>query len=165
MTQDAGRFTRFPPHPRFIQLETTLACNAACGFCRQKDLEREPARMEERLWRKIISETRGLAITYRPFLQNEPLCDGRLEEVVACIKEDPTARAELNTNGALLGERRARALLELGLDEVRFSIDAFSSAVYEKTRPGIDRDTVYRRVTRFCELAQDHRCLTNVRMI
>jgi len=165
MMIDPDRFSDFPRAPRFIQIETTTACNAACPFCLQKDLTRGPVRMEERLWRKIIGETRGLGITYRPFLQNEPLCDNRLEEIVAYIKEDPTARAELNTNGELLPEKRARALLALGLDEVRFSIDAVSVEVYEKTRPGIDRDAVYERVTRFCELARDTACATHVRMI
>jgi pyruvate-formate lyase-activating enzyme len=165
MMENPDRFSDFPPAPRFIQIETTTACNAACPFCRQKDLERGPVRMAQRLWRKIIAETRGLGVTYRPFLQNEPLCDTRLEEIVAFIKQDPTAAVGLNTNGELLPEKRARALLELGLDEVRFSIDAFSPDTYAKTRPGIDRDTVYRRVTRFCELAKESACLTRVRMI
>jgi sulfatase maturation enzyme AslB (radical SAM superfamily) len=158
-------FSVFPGHPAFIQLETTIACNAACPFCPQKEVDRSPYRMEERLWRRVVDETRGLGVTYRPFLQNEPLCDNRLGEIVRYIKGDPTARVELNTNGELLSEKRARKLLESGLDEVRFSIDAFSTEVYEKTRPGIDRDTVYERVTRFCELAGETACLTHVRMI
>jgi len=159
------RFSDFPSAPRFIQIETTTACNAACPFCRQKDLQRGPVRMEERLWRKIIGETRGLGVTYRPFLQNEPLCDVRLEEIVGYIKQDPTARAELNTNGEFMAEKRARALLALDLDEVRFSIDAVSTEIYEKTRPGIDRNAVYERVTRFCVLARETNCKTQVRMI
>ncbi len=162
---NADRFTRFPDRPRYIQLETTTACNGACPFCQQKDLERGPFRMEERLWRKIIDETRELGITYRPFLQNEPLCDNRLEEIVRHIKRDPTAWVELNSNGELMTEERAEDLLATGLDEIRFSIDAYGVEVYEKTRPGINRDKVYDRVTRFCELADDTTCVTHVRMI
>lgn len=162
---DADCFTSFPDCPRYIQIETTTACNGACPFCRQKDLERGPLRMKERLWRKIIDETRELGITYRPFLQNEPLCDNRLEEIIRHIKRDPTARVELNSNGELMTEERTEALLAAGLDEIRFSVDAYSAEVYENTRPGINRDLVYERVTRFCELARDTTCVTHVRMI
>ncbi|MCX7021770.1 MAG: radical SAM protein [bacterium] len=163
--ENPDRFSNFPPSPRYIQIETTTACNAACPFCRQKDIERGPVKMKEHIWRKIIGETRGLGVTYRPFLQNEPLCDIRLEKIVGFIKRDPTARVELNTNGELLPEKRARALLALCLDEVRFSIDAFSTGAYEETRPGINRNAVYERVTRFCVLAKDTACATHVRMI
>lgn len=159
------RFLRFPTRPRYLQLETTLACNAACEFCYQKEVERGPMRMEEAVWRKIIDETRGLGVCYRPFLQNEPLCDNRLEDICAYIKRDPTASVELNTNGELLTPERGERLLEIGVELVRFSIDGFSQQVYDATRTGVDRDRVYANAQRFCEAAQGTGCRTEVRMI
>ncbi len=57
--------------PRFIQIETNLACNAKCPFCPYVHMERGPKVMEDHIWRKIVDETRNLGITYRPFLINE----------------------------------------------------------------------------------------------
>ena len=79
--------------PRYIQLETVTVCNAKCPFCPQNEIKREPPRMPDKIWRKIVDETRGLGITYRPFLTNEPFVDKRQLEIVRYIKEnDPTAR-------------------------------------------------------------------------
>jgi hypothetical protein len=146
------RQLRYADKPRFIQIETNLACNAKCPFCPYVHMERGPKVMEDWIWRKIVDETRGWGVTYRPFLINEPLSEKRLFEVIAYIKQDETARVEINTNGGLLDERRAKALLASGIDVVRFSIDGFSRATYEKARVGVDYDKVVINTNRFIEL-------------
>jgi sulfatase maturation enzyme AslB (radical SAM superfamily) len=143
-----------PAHPSFIQIETTLACNAECPFCSHATLTRRPRRMEDWVWKKIIDETRGLGITYRPFLINEPLADNRLADIMRYIRQDPTARVELNSNGELMKEERARELLDAGLDIIRFSVDGFSEETFSKSRVGLDYNLTVERVVRFIELAR-----------
>ncbi|HKW13255.1 MAG TPA: radical SAM/SPASM domain-containing protein [Candidatus Krumholzibacteria bacterium] len=143
-----------PAHPSFIQIETTLACNAECPFCSHATLTRRPRRMADWVWKKIIDETRGLGITYRPFLINEPLADHRLADIMRYIRQDPTARVELNSNGELMKEERARELLDAGLDIIRFSIDGFSEETFSKSRVGLDYHLTVERVVRFIELAR-----------
>jgi hypothetical protein len=144
-----------PPAPKFIQIETTIACNAACPFCPHKTLTRRPRRMEDAVWKKIIDDTRGLGIVYRPFLINEPFSDHRLADILRYIRRDDTARIELNTNGELLKEDKAGEILDIGIDIIRFSIDGFSRETYEKARVGVDFDTAVARTTRFIELAAE----------
>ena len=153
--------------PRFIQIETNLACNARCPFCPYATMERGPMLMEDWVWRKIVDDTRGCGITYRPFLINEPLSEKRLPEIITYMKSDPTARVEINTNGGLLNETRARAILDAGIDIVRFSIDGFSRATYEAARPGVDYDRVVEYTQRFVALrdAGNYDCTIEVRMI
>ena len=153
--------------PRYIQIETNLACNAACPFCPYVHLERGPKFMADWIWKKIVDETRGLGITYRPFLINEPLSEKRLAEITRTIKQDSTARVEINSNGGLMTEKRALELLDAGLDVARFSVDGFSRQTYEPARPGVDYDAVVRNVNRFVELreAGGHECFVEVRMI
>lgn len=155
------------PDPKFIQIETTLACNAECPFCSHATLTRRPRRMEDWVWRKIIDETRGLGITYRPFLINEPLADHRLAEILRYIRRDPTAKIELNSNGELMKEERAREILDAGLDIIRFSIDGFSAETFSKSRVGLDYDLTVERVRRFIEIAREKRSAAHieVRMI
>ncbi len=58
----------FAERPRYIQLETVTKCNAKCPFCPQNEIKRTPPRMPRETWQKIVDDTRGLGITYRPFL-------------------------------------------------------------------------------------------------
>jgi len=158
---------KLPNQHRYIQLETILGCDADCPFCPQKKIDRKPVIMPDSIWKKIVEDTRGLGITYRPFLQNEALLDKRLPQIVAYIKEDQTARAEINTNGSLLDERRSTRLIEAGIDLVRFSIDAFSPETFAMCRVGLDYQTVVDNINRFITIAgrQHGRVVTEVRMI
>ncbi|MCB1181820.1 radical SAM protein [bacterium] len=156
--------------PRYIQMETVTKCNAKCPFCPQNEIVRDPARMPEATWKKIVDDTRGWGITYRPFLTNEPFVDKRQPEIVRYIKEnDPTARVEFNTNGELMTEKLAIELLEAGVDIMRFSIDGFSPETYEPSRVGIRYGTVLERTVRFLELWDEggyrDKVFTELRMI
>ena len=158
---------KIPVQPRFIQIETIIGCDAKCPFCPQRKIDRKPVIMPDGTWRKIIDDTRGLGITYRPFLQNEALIDKRLPAIVSYIKEDPTARAELNTNGNLLTERMSHELIDAGIDLIRFSVDAFSPETYATCRVGLDYENVIRNINRFIEIVGNgNRHVTSeVRMI
>jgi sulfatase maturation enzyme AslB (radical SAM superfamily) len=147
-----GDAVKLPKQPRYIQIETIIGCDANCPFCPQKNIDRKPVIMPDATWRKIIDDTRGLGITYRPFLQNEALIDKRLPEIVAYIKDDPTARAEINTNGNMLTEKLSRALIDAGIDLFRFSIDAFSPETYAQCRVGLDYNRVVDNINRFTEI-------------
>ncbi len=155
--RDGGRHARwrmpFAEAPRFIQLETVTVCNAKCPFCPQHEIQRKPPRMPDETWKKVVDDTRGLGIVYRPFLTNEPFVDKRQVEICRYIKSnDPTAQVEYNTNGELLTEELSRELLDAGVDIMRFSIDGFSAETYGPSRVGLDYDKVKERTTRFLEI-------------
>jgi sulfatase maturation enzyme AslB (radical SAM superfamily) len=158
---------RHPKQPRYIQIETIIGCDAKCPFCPQRNIKRKPVLMPDSTWKKIVDDTRYLGITYRPFLQNEALLDKRLPDIIHYIKQDPTARVELNTNGNLLGAEKARRLLKAGIDLVRFSIDAFTEETYSKCRVGLDYQRVVDNINRFVQIASSnhYNVVTEVRMI
>lgn len=158
---------RLPRQPRYIQIETVTGCDAKCPFCPQRNIDRKPVLMPESIWKKIIDETRGLGISYRPFLQNESLIDKRLPEIISYIKKDPTARVELNTNGNALNGDKARRLIESGIDLIRFSVDAFSEETYSKCRVGLDYTRVAENINRFIDIVSENNrhVVTEVRMI
>ncbi len=151
--------------PDYIQIETTIVCNAKCDFCTQHKVTRRPVKMEEKVWKKIIDDTRGLGITYRPFLLNEPFADDRMLEICKYIKLDKTAKLEFNTNGSLLTPKLSDELLETGVDIMRFSIDGFFKEEYQKRRKGLDFDTVVKNAEYFCNSSKQKGTFTEVRMI
>lgn len=138
--------------PTYVEIETTIMCNAHCWFCPQNNVLRRPRHMEDWVWKKIIDETRGFGITYRPFLLNEPFADKRMAQIVRYIKEDATARVEFNTNASMLAPRVTDQILEAGVDVMRFSIDGFYRETFDETR-GISYDKVYEHVAYFLKRA------------
>ncbi len=155
--------------PRYVQMETVIVCNAKCPFCPQHEVQRDPAKMHDWVWKKIVDETRGMGMVYRPFLINEPFVDKRMPEIMRYIRQDPTAKIEFNTNGSLLNDELDREILDIGVDVMRFSIDGFSPEVYAPSRVGLNYERVKERTTRFLEIwregGYEESCKTEVRMI
>ncbi len=122
--------------------------------------------MKEDVWKKIIDDTRGLGITYRPFILNEPFVDKRMAKIIRYIKEDATASVEFNTNGEALTPKRADEIIEAGVDIVRFSVDGIERKTFDEAR-GISYDKVYANVAYFIKAANaSKRAIeTEVRMI
>ncbi len=152
--------------PTYVEIETTIMCNATCWFCPQKNTLRQPKYMEEWVWKKIIDDTRGIGAIYRPFLLNEPFADKRMTDIVKYIKQDPTAKVEFNTNGSMLTPKVTDKLIEAGVDIMRFSIDGFYRSTFDESR-GISYDKVYKHVAYFLEQSKkaSYPIQTEVRMI
>jgi hypothetical protein len=157
---------KYKETPEVLQLETTLICQAKCHFCPQKKATRSPKIMEWSTIEKVIEETRGLGIIYRPFLLNEPFADPRMPKIVSLIKEDKTAKVEFNSNCELLTPKVAEKLFEAGVDVMRLSIDGFYRETFDESR-GINYDRVYKNAKNFIKRKQElnHHVETEVRMI
>ncbi|UCG52406.1 MAG: radical SAM protein [Candidatus Latescibacterota bacterium] len=139
--------------PEFIQIETNLACNAKCPFCPQQTMTRRPRRMDDDVWMKIIDDSAGLGVTYRPFMINEPLSDKRMGKIMRYIRRDDTAKIEINTNGELMTDQMAEEVLDARIDVIRFSIDGLSEETFSQSRVGVDFERTYERTLKFVELA------------
>lgn len=152
--------------PTYVEIETTIMCNAKCWFCPQKNTLRQPKYMEEKVWKKIIDDTRGIGAIYRPFLLNEPFADKRMPEIVKYIKQDSTAKVEFNTNASMLTPKVTDKIIEAGVDVMRFSIDGLYKSTFDESR-GISYDKVYKHVKYFLEESKKagYPIYTEVRMI
>jgi hypothetical protein len=153
--------------PKFIQIETSVVCNSNCVFCPHKEMERGPDYMEERIWKKIINESRGRGIIYRPFMINEPFVDLRIPEVIRYIRQDETAKIEFNSNGNFHPKFDVAAALEAGIDWIRFSIDGFTEETFKKSGRGGSFKKIVTNVLAFIKERnrQGSKCHVEVRMI
>jgi MoaA/NifB/PqqE/SkfB family radical SAM enzyme len=86
----------------------------------------------------------------------EPLLNEELARMIRYLKErNPGCAVLFNTNAVLLSDEWQRALIESGLDELRVSLDAATSATYSAIR-GIDEfASVTANVERFSRLLQN----------
>jgi sulfatase maturation enzyme AslB (radical SAM superfamily) len=72
----------------------------------------------------------------------EPLLDKQLPERVAYAKQRGIAKVKIFSNGSLLTEDRARALIAAGLDEIKISFDGATREEFEGIRTPLKFDEV-----------------------
>jgi MoaA/NifB/PqqE/SkfB family radical SAM enzyme len=127
--------------PGVCHFSITNACNARCGFCSFAH-DRLPA--ESRRW-VTLADTRDACdilkrngIRLLHFNGGEPTVHPDLTAMVSHAARIGMTPA-LDTNGALLTQRRIDTLADAGLAKVCISIDAASSAVHDSNRgiPGL----------------------------
>ncbi len=140
--------------PVCLYLETTNRCNLLCTTCPRtyEDLEPE-ADMSWELFTSLIDQYPNIA---RVVLHGigEPMLVKDIAQRVKYLK-DRNVYVLFNTNGTLLTEANGRALIEAGLDELRVSLDAAESGVFQMVRGKDFFDKIVANVRNFTRLQRE----------
>lgn len=137
--------------PVCLYLETTNRCNLLCTTCPRTYEQLEPeADMPWELFTSLIDQYPNIA---RVVLHGigEPMLVKDLAQRVKYLK-DRNVYVLFNTNGTLLTEANGRALIEAGLDELRVSLDAAESTVFQMVRGKDFFDKIVANVKNFTRL-------------
>lgn len=140
----AGLYTLEPPFPKSnFLMELSNACNHACIFCAHQKMQRKVGKMDKEFGFDILRQayecgTRevGFYATGEPFLVPE------LPEYIAKAKEIGYTYVYLTSNGALATPEKIRAVVDAGLDSIKFSINAPTRRLYEFIHGRDDFDRV-----------------------
>ena len=107
---------------RFVQIQTTSACNARCKICPYKDnswMIQNPGKMSDGLFEKILSELQEWERDintgkFCPYLMNEPFADPKILDKIELIREMfPNALIEISTNAELMTPKKASRLYDI----------------------------------------------------
>jgi sulfatase maturation enzyme AslB (radical SAM superfamily) len=142
--------------PRVVRIETTNACNARCTICPHRTLRRKIERMDDGLFTRIIDECAGAGCA-EVHLHNfgEPLLDSRLADRIRYAKQQGLPKVKIFSNGSLLDERRARELIDAGLDEIKISFDGATREEFERVRFPLQFDQVVENICRLVVLRNE----------
>ncbi len=153
----------FPLH---LNIEVVPGCNLKCEFCfysgetAQQDHRRGFGhRISFDTFKRLVDEgaDKGLySIAMNG--NNEPLLQQDIDTYIRYAREKGIVDLSLHSNAMLLDENMSQKLLDCGLSIIMFSIDAFSSDTYSKTRKGGDYDTVVANIERFIEMKKAKGC-------
>ena len=147
---------RAPRLPEIVQIESTNMCNAKCVFCPRDEMHRRQGVMTVDLFRKIVDECADLGITHiRMHNYGEAFMDRRLVEKIRYAKDQGIQEVGLISNGSLITEPVARAIIEAGLDAINISVDASGREVFESTRIGLNYDKVIANVERIVRIRKE----------
>lgn len=117
--------------PKNMLMELTNLCNDSCAFCANSKSTRKRGIIKPELAEKILREAYGLGTREVGFYQTgEPLLDKNLEKYIGYAKHLGYEYVYITTNGALLTEQRANAIIEAGIDSIKFSINASNPKDY-----------------------------------
>lgn len=146
-----------------IDIEITNRCNATCHFCPRdatphqgimdvETFDRALARAVE--YRQVVKDVSGLEVVVSLCGLGEPLINRNTVSFVEKVKREGF-RCSMSSNGALLTEQKAHALLDAGLDEIYINISDIDEE-YERIY-NLPFAPTCENITRFAELAGD-RC-------
>jgi hypothetical protein len=128
------------PLPSRLYVECTAACNISCfqACCAPETgitRTRQSGMLDFDLFTRVIDEAGPTLVRVDFFNYGEAFLHKRAVEMCEYIKTKfPHIYLYTSTNGGALTEEKARRLVHSGIDEVTFSIDGASQAVYEKYR-------------------------------
>ena len=130
--------TARPPCPKSVKIELTGRCNYRCGFCALRMRDEQPkvdADMSLDFFKKITSDMHRSGVEeIGIFYLGETLMAPDLAvQAVQWLKQElGMPYVFLTTNGSLAGERVVHALMNAGLDSLKFSINAADLEQFEE---------------------------------
>lgn len=130
------------PYTNFL-IELSNACNHECIFCTHQKMKRKVGKIEKKFVYSILQQaydlgTRevGFYATGEPFLVNE------LPEYVKRAKEIGYKYIYLTSNGSVATPEKLKAVIDNGVDSIKFSINAPEQKLYEFIHGRDDFDIV-----------------------
>jgi len=132
-----------PPCPKSVKIELTGRCNYRCGFCALRMRDKQPTAKDDmpiELFKRITTEMREAGVEeIGIFYLGETLMNSRLAvEAIKHLKDIGVPYVFLTTNGSLCTPNVACALMEAGLDSLKFSINACNEEQFEQVM-GVSR--------------------------
>jgi molybdenum cofactor biosynthesis enzyme MoaA len=156
--------------PSQLLVDATEVCNLACIPCPHPDFKKshhyDGRSLTSDLNAKLVDEVRshGQNITqYIRYASNgEPLTHPDIYEMLDYAKQNSGVMVTLTTNGTLMTEKRIERLLEIGVDVIDISIDAFSPEAYAQIRVNGNLNITRGNVIKLIELSKQVTAPTKV---
>lgn len=121
-----------PPFPKTNFLfELSNACNHACIFCAHQKMRRKVGKIDKTLAFDILQQAYDLGTREVGFYATgEPFLVPDLPDYIAKAKEIGYTYVYLTSNGSLATPNKIQAVIDAGLDSLKFSINAPEREMY-----------------------------------
>jgi MoaA/NifB/PqqE/SkfB family radical SAM enzyme len=128
--------------PSQIIMDLTEVCNLQCIHCPHPSFKQSSVytgkNLDLILHHKAIDEIGTIGKGYCQYVrytsQGEPLLHPQAIEMIAYAGKHANCAINLTTNGMTLNQRKIDQLLDIGVDIIDISIDAFSAEIYAQIR-------------------------------
>ena len=133
-----------PPFPKSnFLMELSNVCNHACIFCAHQKMERKVGKLNKEKAFDILQQAYDLGTREVGFYATgEPFLIPDLADYIAKAKEIGFTYVYLTSNGSVATPEKIRAVINAGLDSIKFSINAPQRKLYEFIHGRDDFDKV-----------------------
>lgn len=133
-----------PPFPKTnFLMELSNACNHECIFCAHQKMKRKVGKINQELAFDILQQAYDLGTREVGFYATgEPFLVKELPEYIKKAKEIGYTYVYLTSNGSLATPEKIRAVIDSGLDSIKFSINAPEREMYKFIHGRDDFDKV-----------------------
>ncbi len=140
-------------HLTKIYIEPTVECNLDCITCFRNAWDQPLGRMSETTFEKIFNDLKQMNPIPNVYFGGigEPLFHVKTIEWIRRVKE-LGVKVELITNGTTLTERKARELIDSGLDVLWVSLDGATAESYNDVRLGAELPAVVANLKRLVKM-------------
>lgn len=145
----AERYCARPPAPKSVKIELTGRCNYRCGFCALRTRKEQPkGDMDFALFRRITAEMRDAGVEeIGVFYLGESFMapDLLVQAVRWCKQTLHFPYVFLTTNGSLCTPNSLHAVMQAGLDSLKFSVNAADETQFKSVmavKPALYRDAL-----------------------
>lgn len=154
-TSDGYALHRIAKDVRKVYLEVTTRCNLRCANCVRNTWNEELADMSAETFNRVMDSLRALPELREVYFGGfgEPLLHPEIEEMVKEVKS-LGIRVSMSTNGTLLTEEKAKALVDAKIDRLFVSMDSARAQLFSELRGGADFDLVVENVKRIRDIRE-----------
>ena len=130
------------PYTNFL-IELSNACNHACIFCTHQKMKRPVGFIKEDLLYQVLQQAYDLGTREVGFYATgEPFIVNNLSKYVKKAKKIGDEYVYLTSNGSLATPEKLRAVIDNGVDSIKFSINAPNREMYQFIHGKDDFDIV-----------------------
>lgn len=149
--------------PSQIIVDVTQFCNLACIHCPHPSFVNTDAyngsHLDVELHKKLVYEVAtdgyGICQYLRYTANGETLIHPKFEQMIEYAGKYSKTKINVTTNGVLLSEKKAKILLDAGVNVFDVSLDAYSDETYSKVRLKGDLSIVRPNVLKLIKLIKE----------
>lgn len=142
-----------------MRLELTNICNHRCVFCPHHIKKRKPGFMNKHLALRLLKEAYDLGVRrVALFMNGEPFLVKELPAYVKYSKELGYDYVFITTNASVATKEKIAAVMDAGIDSIKFSINAGTKESYIKVHGEDD----YEKAMEMLEFANQYRKKNNI---
>lgn len=143
---------RAPSFPNRVTVELTNACNLKCPMCPRHFMDGHMGYMAWDMYVKIIDEMSAhLGTAMVPFFRGESMLHPKFIEMMAYAKKKGVGPIQYTTNATRMKPKFARALVDLKIDFVSFSVDSIDPEKYAAIRINGKLEETLANIDYFCK--------------
>jgi len=137
--------------PYIVDIELTNHCNLDCIFCSQHAMTREKGMMLEKMFKKVIDECAKHNTPVRFIRWGEPFLHSKINKYFEYAKSKGL-KVHVTNNGLAIKQVHMKALIDLKVDSIIFSMQGATKEEYEVMRNNNRYDELKENILELIEL-------------